>query len=66
MAFLDGCRRSVTIEVIEDSELLIFTRQAYEKLLDDAPRVTARFFNGITHLLSLCLRWANDRLATLF
>ncbi|RLB66783.1 MAG: hypothetical protein DRH04_08890 [Deltaproteobacteria bacterium] len=66
MAFLDGSHRSVTIKVIEDAELLIFTRQAHEKLLDEAPRVTAKLFNGIAHLLSLRLRRANDRLATLF
>ncbi len=66
MAFLDGSHRSVTIKVIEDAELLIFTRQAHERLLDDAPRVTAKLFNGIAHLLSLRLRRANDRLATLF
>ena len=66
MAFLDGSSRSVTIKVIHDAELLIFTRRAHEKLLDDAPRVTAKLFNGIAHLLSLRLRRANDRLATLF
>jgi len=66
MAFLDGSRRSVTIKVIQDAELLIFTRQAHERLLDDAPRVTAKLFNGIAHLLSLRLRRANDRLAALF
>jgi CRP-like cAMP-binding protein len=66
MAFIDGSHRSVSIKVIEDSELLIFTRQSHEKLLDEAPRVMAKLFNGISHLLSLRLRRANDRLATLF
>lgn len=66
MAFIDGSRRSVSIKVIEDTELLIFTRQSHEKLLDEAPRVMAKLFNGISHLLSLRLRRANDRLATLF
>lgn len=66
MAFIDGSRRSVTIKVIETAELLIFTRQSHQKLLDEAPRVMAKLFNGISHLLSLRLRRANDRLATLF
>jgi len=66
MAFIDGSRRSVTIKVIEDAELLVFTRQSQVKLLDEAPRVMAKLFNGISHLLSLRLRQANARLATLF
>jgi len=66
MAFIDGSRRSVTIKVIEDCELLIFTRQSQKKLLDEAPLVMAKLFSGISHLLSLRLRLANDRLATLF
>ena len=66
MAFIDGSARSVSIKVVEDTELLIFTRQSHEKLLDEAPRVMAKLFNGISHLLSLRLRRSNDRLATLF
>ena len=66
MAFIDGSRRSVTIKVIEDAELLVFTRQSQVKLLNEAPRVMAKLSNGISHLLSLRLRQANTRLATLF
>lgn len=66
MAFIDGSHRSVSIKVIEDADLLIFTRQSHEKLLGEAPRVMAKLFNGIAHLLSLRLRRANERLATLF
>ena len=66
MAFVDGSPRSVTTKVLEDAELLRFSRSSYEKLLDTTPLIGAKFLNGIAHLLSLRLRKANERLATLF
>ncbi|MBN2332916.1 MAG: cyclic nucleotide-binding domain-containing protein [Deltaproteobacteria bacterium] len=66
MAFVDGSKRSVTVKVMEDTELLVFSRNSYDRLLAAAPRVGTKLLNGIAHLLSLRLRRANERLATLF
>ncbi len=66
MAFVDGSPRSVTIKVLENAELLHFSRSAYERLLQETPLIGAKLLNGIAHLLSLRLRKANERLATLF
>ncbi|MBW1644896.1 MAG: cyclic nucleotide-binding domain-containing protein [Deltaproteobacteria bacterium] len=66
MAFVDGSPRSVTVKVLEDSELLRFSRASYEELLRRTPVIGAKLLNGIAHLLSLRLRKANERLATLF
>ncbi|MBN2233443.1 MAG: Crp/Fnr family transcriptional regulator [Deltaproteobacteria bacterium] len=66
MAFIDDRPRSVTLSAMLDTEVLVFTRAAYRRLLETAPRVGANLLNGIAHLLSLRLRRANERLAELF
>jgi CRP-like cAMP-binding protein len=66
MAFIDDQPRSVTLSALVDTEVLAFTRTAYRRLLEAAPRVGANLLKGISHLLCLRLRRANERLAELF
>jgi len=63
MAVLDNFPRSATVRSRTQGTLLTLSREAFENILDEHPRVGIKVLQGITRLLSLNLRKTSSRLA---
>jgi len=62
MAVLDGERRSATCRAAEDSILLTLSKEALDQMLEEHPRIGARFIRAIAVSLSRRLRMAVGQL----
>ena len=63
MALLDGQARSATVVAAEDLVLLVLTRTALERLVDEKPRLGAKLLWKLARLLSQRLRQTSGALA---
>lgn len=62
MAVLDGERRSATCIAATDCTLLLLSKEALEKMMNDAPKVSAKVIRAIAIALSRRLRMADGKL----
>ena len=62
MSFLDSQARSATVIATAPSEVLKLTRTRYEELVEEVPKVSAKFMFGLAEILSRRLRGANQRI----
>lgn len=62
MSFLDTRDRSASIKALEDSEVMRFTREDYDQVLEADPTTAAKFMMGVAEILSRRLRGANQRI----
>lgn len=65
MSILDDYPRSATIVVTRPAELLIFSREGFEHVCREAPRVGVKFLQGLAKNLSIRLRKATGTFADL-
>jgi len=63
MALLDGQPRSATAVAAEDLVLLVFTRAALERLIEEKPRLGVKLLWKLARLLSQRLRQTSGALA---
>lgn len=64
MGMLTRTARSAFVDVAEDAEILIITRQALDRLIKVEPALAARLLFNLSCVLSARLMAANDRLRT--
>lgn len=65
-AMFDEHPRSATVVAIEDSELLILSRQALESFLEHHPSAGIKLLKGISRILTIRLRQSAKRLTLIF
>jgi PPM family protein phosphatase len=63
MAMLDQPRRSATVQVAEDAELLVITRESFFHLLKDNPHLAVKILWNMTLRISAHLRATSEVLA---
>jgi len=66
LCIIDGKRRAVTAVAVEPTVLVTLSRADLDRLLDEHPRIGARFLKGILRRVSVRLRKSFDRLAEIF
>lgn len=65
MAVIDDFPRSATVKARTESLLIIFTRDEFEFILDQNPKLGIKLLKGITRSLSVHLRRTSDKLSDL-
>ena len=63
MAILDNFPRSASVRARNDSTLITLSRDGFNKILEEHPRVGIKILKGLARLLSLSLRKTSSRLA---
>jgi CRP-like cAMP-binding protein len=66
LAVFDRLPRSATVTAVEDSELLILSREALDSFMEIHPHTGISILKGLIRVLSIRLRKSADRLATIF
>jgi CRP-like cAMP-binding protein len=66
LCILDGRPKSVTAVAIEDANLLLLSRDSFEKLLTEHPRAAANLLKGMLLAVSTRLSKAYERLTSIF
>ncbi|UCF31613.1 MAG: cyclic nucleotide-binding domain-containing protein [bacterium] len=66
LAMFDSHPRSATVLILEDSELLVLTRDNLELFFQEHPQLGVRLLKGICRILSLRLRKSAERLTLIF
>lgn len=66
LGFADQYPRGVTMVALEDSELLLLSRENFERLLVEHPKQGVAMLKGMLLAVSTRLRNANNRLAAIF
>lgn len=66
LSFLDQRPRAVSVVALEDSELLLLSRENFERLLTEHPEQGVALLKGMLLAVSTRLRKAYDRLAAIF
>ena len=66
VCILDGSRRAVTAEALDDVTLAIISREKFEKLIEEYPELGIKLMKGMLLSLSVRLRKSFERLATFF
>ena len=56
MAFLDGCPRSAEATAIQDSELYVLSRDAFDRLASEHKSISLNIFEGFARILAGRLR----------
>jgi CRP-like cAMP-binding protein len=62
MSFLDAQPRSATIRTIEPTEVFVINRKYFDLLIEQKPKVSAKFLMGLADILSRRLRATDQRL----
>ena len=62
MSFLDTQPRSATIITVEETEVFIISRKYFDQLLEQKPKVAAKFLFGLSDILSRRLRATDQKL----
>jgi len=62
MSFLDSQPRSATIKTTEATNVFIISRKFFDMLLEQEPKVAAKFLLGLSDILSRRLRATDQRL----
>ncbi len=63
MSIIDGLTCSATVITRKPSRVLALTRDDFERLVDEEPRLGAQIYRGISKLLSISLRKTSEDLA---
>ncbi|MEW6263305.1 MAG: cyclic nucleotide-binding domain-containing protein [Thermodesulfobacteriota bacterium] len=63
MSILDNYPRSATVRARTNSTLITLSRQSFETIVDEHPRIGVKILQGVARLLSLSLRKTSSRLA---
>ncbi len=66
LGFVDHDPRAVTVLALEDSELLLLSRENFERLLAEHPEQGVALLKGMLLAVSTRLRNAHERLAAIF
>jgi len=66
MSLIEDSPRSATATAIDQAELLILTRQNFERLLDSSPFIATKILRNIAKSLSNRLRHTSGRFADVF
>ncbi len=66
LAVVDERPRSLTVRALEDSEILILSRTAFNALIRANPHLGLNLMRRITQLLSIRVRALGDRLTRIF
>lgn len=62
MSFLDAQPRSATIVTTEETEVFMIGRKYFDQLLEQKPKVAAKFLLGLSDILSRRLRATDQKL----
>lgn len=63
MSLIDQLTRSASVRARSASHLVVLTRDAFARLLEEHPGIGIKILKGIAHLLSANLRKTSDKLA---
>ena len=63
MSILDNFPRSASVRARSTSTLLTLSRESFETIVDEYPRIGMKIMRGVARLLSLSLRKTSSRLA---
>ena len=63
MSIIDGLTCSATVTARDRASVLALTREDFERILEDNPRLGAEIYKGISRLLSMSLRRTTRELA---
>jgi CRP-like cAMP-binding protein len=66
MCILDGRPRAETLLALDRVDLVLLTRQSFERLLAEHPRLGVKLLKGMLLTVSMRLRKSYDRLASIF
>lgn len=66
LSFSDGQGRSASAVALEDSVLLLMSREALERITLEHPEAALKIYRGMTRILALRLRKLTERLAVVF
>ncbi len=62
MSVIDDYPRSATVQARTRSTLIVLTRERFEKISEEHPRIAVKIIKGIARLISLNLRKTSSRL----
>jgi CRP/FNR family cyclic AMP-dependent transcriptional regulator len=62
MSFLDAYPRSATIQTVEETEVFIISRKYFDILLQQNPKIAAKFIIGLADILSKRLRATDQKI----
>ncbi len=65
MSIIDGLTCSATVRAKTAATVMALTKEDFERIMQEFPRVGAQIFKGISTLLSMSLRRTSDDLAKL-
>lgn len=63
MSMLDNFPRSATVQARTPATLVTLSKQSFELIVDDHPRIGVKIIKSVARLLSLALRKTSSRLA---
>ena len=63
MSLLDNFPRSATVRARTRSVLITLSRESFERIVDDHPRIGIKIVRAVARMLSLALRKTSSRLA---
>ena len=63
MSILDNFPRSATVRARANATLITLTRESFQHIVDQHPRIGVKVLMGVARLLSLSLRKTSSRLA---
>ncbi len=63
MSLMDETSRSATVNIVRDSVLIILTRDNFEYILNNYPKIGIIIFKSLSRFVSLNLRRSTSRLA---
>jgi len=66
LSILDGRPRAVTAVALQDTDLLLLSRESFDRLLAEHPERGVKLLKGMLLAVSTRLRKAFDRLASIF
>jgi CRP-like cAMP-binding protein len=66
LSFLNGGARAVSVVALEDAELVVLTRKAFDGLLKDHPELGFRLCRVVLKVLASRLKKSYERLAAIF
>jgi CRP-like cAMP-binding protein len=66
ICFFDGSRRAETAQALEHVDLILLTRDSYERLVEAHPVLGVRLLEGMLLTVSTRLRKSFERLAAIF
>lgn len=66
LSMIDGQKKTATIKVIEDSSLLILTREALDLFIEKNPEPGTKILRGIIRTMAIRQRMTSERLLNFF